>query len=464
MHENDSFPGRNVPETENILRSRHRVLTVSELNRRVRGVIEAGLELLWVGGELSNVMCATSGHWYFSLKDSAAQVRCVMFRNKAGALGFKPVNGMQVEVNVVPSLYEPRGEFQLGVEFMRRAGLGALFEAFEKLKAKLAGEGLFAEEAKRALPPFPRTIGIITSLQAAALRDVITTLRRRAPMVRIVIYPASVQGGAAAGELVAAINAAGARRECDALILCRGGGSIEDLWPFNEESVARAIAACPIVLVSGVGHETDFTIADFVADRRAPTPTAAAELLTPDCAELSAAVAARRTALRRSLQRWQDALAQRVDAARRGLVSPGERLQRERERLAVAQARLVRAGATTLQARRWALSHAHQSLRAACPDVAAHHAALAMHAAHLKQARRRQFDGIVHRMASARDALGHLDPQRTLERGYSIVATAAGGIVRDAREAPPETQLRITFAHGKVGAKVTASDADAPSS
>ncbi len=460
MNENDFFSARNVAETENISRPRARVLTVSELNRRVRGVLEAGLELLWVGGELSNVVRASSGHWYFSLKDSSAQVRCVMFRNKAALLGFTPENGMQVEVNVLPSLYEPRGEFQLGVEFMRRAGLGALFEAFEKLKAKLSGEGLFDAARKKALPAFPRTVGIVTSLQAAALRDVVTTLRRRAPMVRIVIYPASVQGAAAADEIVAAIKAAGARAECDALILCRGGGSIEDLWPFNEESVARAIAACPVVLVSGVGHETDFTIADFVADRRAPTPTAAAELLSPDCAELSAALAARRATLRRSLQRWQEGLAQRLDGARRGLVSPQERLHRERDRLAALRARLVRSADTRLQARRWELTHALQRLRAGRPDLPALHAALAMHAAHLRQARRRRFDAVAHRLAQGRDALEFLNPQRTLERGYSIVESAAGSIVRDARQAPPGAPLRITFARGKAGVKVTESDND----
>ncbi|MEO8101106.1 MAG: exodeoxyribonuclease VII large subunit, partial [Betaproteobacteria bacterium] len=258
---------------------RGEVIAVSELNRRVRGLLEANLALLWVSGELSNVMRAASGHWYFSLKDATAQVRCVMFRHRAAAIGFTPENGMQVEIRALPSLYEPRGEFQLGVETMRRGGLGALYEAFERLKARLLAEGLFSAERKRPLPAFPKVLGIVTSLKAAALRDVLTTLQRRAPMIQIIIYPSAVQGTQAAQEIAAAIDSARsriARDAIEALIICRGGGSIEDLWSFNEEIVARAIVRlqdeCGIPVVSGVGHETDFTICDFVADRRAPTP------------------------------------------------------------------------------------------------------------------------------------------------------------------------------------------------
>ena len=268
-----------------------RVIGVAELNRLARELVETNLPLMWVSGEISNFVRAASGHSYFSLKDAQAQVRCVMFRHKLQHQDWKPENGMQVEVRANPSFYEARGEFQLVVETMRRSGLGALYAAFEKLKAKLQAEGLFDEGGRQALPRFPRAIGVVTSLKAAALRDVLTTLRRRMPSLPVVIYPTAVQGEGAGREIAAAIAAADARAECDVLIVCRGGGSIEDLWAFNEEVVARAIHACTLPVISGVGHETDFTIADFVADMRAPTPTAAAQLASPDRQELAQAAA-----------------------------------------------------------------------------------------------------------------------------------------------------------------------------
>jgi exodeoxyribonuclease VII large subunit len=246
-----------------------RVIGVAELNRLAKELIERQLPLMWVAGEISNFMRAASGHCYFSLKDAQAQVRCVMFRHKAQLHDWKPENGMQIEVRATPSFYEARGEFQLNVEAMRRAGLGALYAAFEQLKARLSAEGLFAEERKQVLPRFPRAIGIVTSPHAAALRDVLTTLKRRMPAIPVIIYPTPVQGEGAAAKIAAALATADARAECDVLILCRGGGSIEDLWAFNEDVVARAIDACNLPVICGVGHETDFTIADFVADVRA---------------------------------------------------------------------------------------------------------------------------------------------------------------------------------------------------
>ncbi|MDO8311439.1 MAG: exodeoxyribonuclease VII large subunit, partial [Sideroxyarcus sp.] len=265
---------------------KNQVLSVRELNLAAKQLIEGGLPLLWVRGEISNFVNAASGHWYFSLKDEAAQVRCVMFRHKSQYLDFKPANGMQVEVLALASLYEARGDFQLTLDKMRPAGLGALYEAFERLKSKLEGEGLFEAWRKRDLPLLPRQIGIVTSLQAAALRDVLRTLANRMPNVPVLLYPAPVQGEGAAQKIAQAIRTASQRAECDVLIVCRGGGSIEDLWAFNEEAVARAIAASHIPVVSGVGHETDFTIADFVADMRAATPTAAAQAVVPDRQEL----------------------------------------------------------------------------------------------------------------------------------------------------------------------------------
>jgi exodeoxyribonuclease VII large subunit len=263
------------------------VLSVSSLNRLIRDCLESAFPLTWVGGEISNLTYAASGHVYFSLKDNSAQVRCVMWRNRAQLLGWRLENGQKIEARALVSFYEPRGEFQLNIEAIRRAGQGDLFERFLKLKAQLEAEGLFAAEAKRPLPAFPRHIAIISSLQAAALRDVLTTLHRRAPHLRITIFPTLVQGEGAAIKIAEALEQAGSSN-CDAIVLCRGGGSIEDLWSFNEECVARAIRASAIPVVSGVGHETDFTIADFAADLRAPTPTAAAELVSPDRSNLLA--------------------------------------------------------------------------------------------------------------------------------------------------------------------------------
>lgn len=244
------------------------VIPVSALNRAISTMLERSFPLLWISGEVSNFTRAASGHWYFSIKDQQAQMRCVMFRGRAQYAEFTPREGDRIEVRAVVTMYEPRGEVQLNVEAVRRTGQGRLYEAFLRLKAQLEAEGLFAPERKRPLPPHPRAIGIVTSLQAAALRDVLTTLARRAPHIPVIVYPAPVQGAGSAEKLVAAVAAANARREVDVLLVCRGGGSIEDLWSFNDEALARAIAASELPVVSGVGHETDFTIADFAAGAR----------------------------------------------------------------------------------------------------------------------------------------------------------------------------------------------------
>ncbi len=433
-------------------------ISVSELNRRARSILEANLELLWVAGELSNVTRAASGHWYFSLKDRDAQVRCVMFRNRAVALGFLPEAGMQVEVRALPSLYEARGDFQLGVETMRRAGMGALFEAFEKLKAKLQAEGLFAIERKRDLPPFPRAIGVVTSLQAAALRDVLTTLQRRAPMIPVIIYPTTVQGQTAAADIAAALDAARARAEVDVLILCRGGGSIEDLWSFNEESVARAIARFQdqsgIPLVSGVGHETDFSIADFVADRRAPTPTAAAEMASPDAGDLRALVAGLSSSLRRNLLRKHEAARQRVDHAQRGLQSPTQRIAREKDRLGALHARLSRALFSRAALVRYRTTLLGQRLQSCCPDVSMRRSQVAQAEARLLLARDAFLARQVSRIDQARRSLELLDPSRVLERGYAIVEIQ-GAVLRDAANAKPGDALAVRLARGALTATVT---------
>src|SRR5712671_347416 len=267
------------------------VLSVSELLRSVRDTLERRFPLAWVRGEVSNLSRPGSGHCYFTLKDGAAQVDCVMFRSRLAALDWELRDGARVEARALVTLYEPRGRFQLNVEALRPAGMGPLYERFVRLKEKLEREGLFDAAAKRALPQLPRAIGVLTSLRAAALHDVLQTLERRNRSLSVIVYPVPVQGEGAAARIAAMLATASARGECDVLLLVRGGGSIEDLWQFNEESVARAIRACAIPVVVGVGHETDFTIADFAADRRAPTPTAAAELVSPSRAELLSRVA-----------------------------------------------------------------------------------------------------------------------------------------------------------------------------
>src|SRR6478672_1264828 len=268
------------------------VVPVSVFVSSARLLLERHLGLVWIGGEVSGCTRAASGHLYFTLKDASAQIRCVFFRHKAQGLAFSLREGLAVEVRATPSIYEARGEFQLNVETVRLAGLGALYERFVARKRALEAAGLFDSVRKRALPAFPRRIGIVTSRAAAALRDVLTTLARRFPGLPVILYPASVQGAAAASEIAAAIRVANAHANVDVLIVCRGGGSLEDLWAFNEEVVARAVFESRLPIVSGVGHETDFTICDFVADVRAATPTAAASLVVPERAALRAALGA----------------------------------------------------------------------------------------------------------------------------------------------------------------------------
>ncbi|HTS52263.1 MAG TPA: exodeoxyribonuclease VII large subunit [Burkholderiales bacterium] len=452
MSEHFDLAARSTPEEE---RDWNAPVSVSELNLTARQLIEQNIPLLWVAGEISNLMRAASGHCYFSLKDAWAQVRCVMFRHRVQHLDWNPINGMQVEVRARPTLYEARGEFQLGVEFMRRAGLGALYEAFARLKARLEKDGLFAPERKLALPVFARRIGVITSPTAAALRDVLTTLRRRMPAVPVIVYPAPVQGEGAAQRIAAAIDAASSRRECDVLILCRGGGTIEDLWAFNEEIVARAISACAIPLVCGVGHETDFTIADFVADARAPTPTGAAELVSPNRVELTARLGVLHSRLWRAMARRLETRMQHVDYLGRRLKHPGERIDNQRQHLAHLSARLARSGSHPLAQAGLRLSATRHRLAAAAPDIAA----LQRRLRHLS----RQLAGAVQKtqerhgsvLARLEAHLNALGPQQVLERGYSIVTRLDGNIVRAGGELARGDEVSLTFARGGARAVVS---------
>lgn len=431
------------------------IITVSELNRHAKAVLEQTFPLQWVAGEISNFTRAASGHWYFTLKDGQAQVRCAMFRHKSQYTDFKPDNGMQVEVRALVTLYEARGEFQLGVESMRRAGLGALFEAFERLKAKLSLEGLFDEERKRALPAFPNRIGIITSPAAAALRDVITTLQRRMPNIPVLIYPVPVQGEGAAQKIASAIQLAGQRRDCDVLILCRGGGSIEDLWAFNEEIVARAIADSAIPIICGVGHETDITIADFTADRRAPTPTAAAELATPHRAELLQRLAMLQSGLSRQTIRGLEQRMQQLDYLSRRLIHPGTRIRNQQQHLEHLKQRLMRATPRLLEQQEWRLQRLSSRLASAAPAIRMFEPRLQQLRQHLDRAIKSGLERHQSSLQHLAASLQHLNPEAVLERGFSMVRSASGRIVRSSAEIALDEEISMTFSHGSATARVT---------
>jgi exodeoxyribonuclease VII large subunit len=408
-----------------------RILSVSDLNRAARGLLEGGFPLLWVEGEISNLARPASGHLYFSLKDAQAQVRCALFKNRGQLLRFKPTDGMKVLVRGRVSLYEPRGDYQFIAEHLEEAGHGALQRAFEELKARLAKEGLFDAALKRPLPEAPRSIGVITSPSGAALHDILTVIRRRYPIARVVLYPTPVQGEGAATKIAAMIATASTRAECDVLILARGGGSLEDLWAFNEEPVARAIRACRIPLVSGVGHEIDFTIADLAADLRAPTPTGAAELVTPDLSDW-------RTLLIQRTERLYQAKLRILESLHRRLDWCGERLQqlhplrmlRDRsQRLDELQLRLLRSTQTQLRQGRGRLAELQASLRGHSPLQRLRRTSDRLTAldVRLQGAAQTLMTQRRNRVALSMRALDTVSPLATLNRGYAIVSDAASG-------------------------------------
>ncbi|UJP00594.1 MAG: exodeoxyribonuclease VII large subunit [Nitrosomonas sp.] len=433
----------------------HKVLTVSELNSSTKLFLEQNIPLLWIRGEISNLKCYQSGHWYFSLKDSSAQIRCVLFSHRNQYIDWQPKDGMQVEVLGLVTLYEPRGDFQLNVETMRRAGLGELFEAFEQLKARLEKAGLFDPVKKKPLPAFPKHIGIVTSPDTAALRDVLTTLRRRMPFLPVIIYPVPVQGKTAANTIADAIAIANRRAECDVLILCRGGGSIEDLWAFNEETVALAIAASNIPVISGVGHETDFTIADFVADIRAPTPTAAAELASRDHKELSQRLNALHQRMYRiTLHRIENAM-QRADMLSHRLIHPGDRIKQQSIHLQHLQDRFSTTWARQVEKKQWKLFEFNQRLLAASPDITDMEKRQKELIARFRTAYTRYLETLVIKLHHIHAQLCHLNPQSVLERGYSITYTANNSIVRDSKQVHYGDRIQVKFAHGTCEADIT---------
>jgi len=434
------------------------VVPVSRFVADTRMRLERDVGLTWISGEVSGCTRAASGHFYFTLKDATAQIRCVFFRHKAQGLAFALREGLAVEVRAVPTIYDARGELQLNVETVRQAGLGALYERFVQMKATLAAAGLFETARKRSLPAFPRRVGIVTSRHAAALRDVLTTLARRFPSVPVILYPASVQGNGAPREIAAAIRAANAHAHVDVLIVCRGGGSLEDLWAFNEEVVARAVFESTLPIVSGVGHETDFTICDFVADVRAPTPTAAASLVVRERLALARQLQDAWRRLARAHAHHASSRAQRLDAAARRLVHPAARLAEQARQMRALATRLTRAfrHGQTLEARRLSAARARliRELRGPLP-----------HSAHVLHIARSLARAGGERIATASRAVQRLDaslallnPAAVLDRGYAIVTSSDGGIVADARMLATGDDVGLTFAKGRAKATVTTTD------
>ncbi len=441
------------------------IYSVSRLVRETRAVLEASFPLVWVSGEISNLAQPASGHIYFSLKDEAAQVRCAMFRMKRQLLRFKPVNGQQILMRARISLYEARGEFQLIAEHMEPAGEGALQLAFERLKQKLAAEGLFDTALKREIPIPPRRLGIITSPSGAAIRDLLTVLQRRLPALPVVIYPAQVQGDDAPRQIIRKLQLAAQRNECDLLILSRGGGSIEDLQAFNDETLARAIRSCPIPLVTGIGHEIDFTIADFVADRRAPTPSAAAELVTPD----EQAWRQRLLTLERRLrQRQRQHLAQLRETCRnleRRLQRqhPRQRTQQRAQQLDDLGLRLRNALERRLLQYRHRLSQADHRLISHSPEKRLTQLKHTYHQL-LERLNRNIGQQLEHRRNRlhqlARD-LHTLSPLNTLGRGYALVMRDRDGkILCSHEEVAPGERITARLSQGRLRCEVIESKAD----
>lgn len=431
------------------------VIPVSMLNRMARETLESTFALGWISGEISNLMQAASGHVYFSLKDDSAQVRCVMFRNRAALLGWRLENGQRVEVRALVTLYEARGEFQLNVESARRAGVGNRYEQFLRLKEKLEREGLFAPESKRPLPALPRRIGIVTSPQAAALRDVLTTLARRAPYVSVVIYPTLVQGDGAAAQIAEAVRIAGERRDGEVLIVCRGGGSVEDLWAFNDEALARAIRACPLPVITGIGHETDTSIADFVADRRAATPTAAAELVAPQRSDLLARLDGLHDALRRRFEARLDRQAQYLDGLAARLRHPSQRLAEQTRHLEGLRLRLQGALDQAAGRRRQRLGTLARRLLLARPalgDAQRRVDALEPRLSGALHDKLRRSHTDLARLAAG---LELLNPEAVLARGYGIATDDAGRILRDSRSLEPTARIAVCLHSGRLEATVT---------
>ena len=430
-------------------------ISVSELNALAKALLEDHLAGLWIAGEVSNLTRAASGHYYFSLKDSRAQVRCAMFKGAAMRLAKPLKEGDHIEVSGKISIYEARGEFQITVNEMRLKGLGQLYEAYERLKAQLQAEGAFAAERKKPLPARAQCIGIVTSLAAAALRDVVTTLKRRAPEIPVIVYPTAVQGAGSEFQIAQAIKTASQRAECDVLIVCRGGGSIEDLWAFNEEPVVRAIEVCPIPVVSGVGHETDFTLADFVADVRAPTPTGAAELVSPNRQESLHRLAQAKGRLKTVLeQRYFDA-SQKLDWLARQIRHPRQKLDEQRTYIHKLAQTLSYSMTQNVRAHTARFEHQTQALKHCCPDISVYRQDIDRFQTTLSHAFRQLLAQRSQSLTAQTALLEAVSPQQIMERGFSVVKNMRGQVIRSTDALKQGQKLHITFADGETDVRVT---------
>jgi exodeoxyribonuclease VII large subunit len=435
-----------------------RVFSVSQLNRLARQLLEQDLPPMWVEGEISNLARPASGHLYFSLKDDRSQIRCALFRGRGRNTDVAVANGQQVLARGRVSIYEPRGDYQLIVEHLETAGEGLLRRRLEELKRKLAAEGLFDESRKQDLPHLPRQIGVITSPSGAAIRDVLQILKRRFPAIPVVVYPVQVQGERARFDIVEALQTAAARAECDVLILARGGGSLEDLWAFNEEIVARAIAACPVPLISGVGHEVDVTIADLVADVRAPTPSGAAELAVPDGRDWLRRVQGLNhrlvLAARRILEGTRAVLG--TVTARLGRCHPGYMLRQNAQRLDELRAQLATALRTRISLDSLRIRGAAARLRGASPASRVRMTGERVDGIRLRlaSALRARLNAPATRVAVLSGRLHTVSPLKTLERGYAIVLNASGDVVRHTRQVQSGEAITARVADGLIEATV----------
>ncbi|QBL10306.1 exodeoxyribonuclease VII large subunit [Rheinheimera sp. D18] len=435
------------------------IYTVSRLNSEVRLTLELQFQTLWLQGEISNFVAAASGHWYFSLKDSAAQVKCAMFKQANRNSSFRPQNGQQVLIRARISVYEPRGEYQLLAEFIESAGAGLLKQQFEQLKAKLLSEGLFDLSGKKALPAHVQRVGVITSPTGAAIRDIVTVLQRRAPGIEVIIYPSQVQGETAAAQLRQMLSTAIRRNEVDVLIIGRGGGSLEDLWCFNDETLCRAIADCAMPIVSAVGHEIDFALTDFVADMRAATPSAAAELVSPDQSHLLERVQRLRNALIQAQRaRMQQLTPKLVNLSERLLaLHPKRRLQQQQQRLDELQLRLTSNVKRVLQSQLQQQQYLDKSLRQLSPlkAITAQQQSIADLARRLTSAQQLQLKQHKQQLAQLSLQLNTVSPLATLARGYSITFDNTKQVLTSTDSLTIGDSVSVRLAKGEFAAKVT---------
>jgi exodeoxyribonuclease VII large subunit len=432
------------------------ILSVSQLNRKAKQLLETHLPLLWVEGELSNVSQPSSGHWYFTLKDDQAQVRCAMFRNRNLLVRLKPLQGQHVLLRARVSLYEGRGDYQLIAEHMEEAGTGALQRAFDELKIKLASEGLFDEALKKSLPSLPKHIAVITSSTGAAVRDILSVLARRFPAIPVSVLPVPVQGKEAAPQIVKAIELANRAGIFDVIVVARGGGSLEDLWPFNEEIVARAIHHSVLPIVSAVGHETDFTIADLVADLRAPTPSAAAELITPDGEAWLENFIGLEILLEDAMERRLTNARQKLEWLRARLRHPGERLQQQAQRLDGLEIRLQRAFKHELRdlQRRLQSLVLRQKLLQPSQRLQQLNRQVTQHLKQLRDCTQQQLQMRKQRLSETVRVLQTVSPLKTLERGYSITTRESGAVIHTSAEVNVGDSLQTRLAHGELLCRV----------